>query len=91
MVKEVVVREAVVSHERGLTTRLAALLTGAVKPFSADVTVKHGSVRVDAKSLLGLLSLGARAGSIITIVAEGHDAVAAVDIIVRILQSSGSV
>jgi phosphotransferase system HPr (HPr) family protein len=46
--------------------------------FSANVSVAAGERDVDAKSLLSVLALGARRGTIIRLRAEGEDAAAAV-------------
>ncbi|MEA2637273.1 MAG: phosphocarrier protein HPr, partial [Chloroflexota bacterium] len=47
--------------------------------FSADVWVATDDREVDAKSLLSILALGAKAGTSLSLRAEGEDAVAAVD------------
>ena len=47
--------------------------------FSADVWVAMDEREVDAKSLLSILALGAKAGTSLSLRAEGEDAAAAVD------------
>lgn len=85
---DIVMRKAVVPHERGLNARPAALLAAAANQFSSDVVFRYGGAVVNGKSLLGLMSLGAPRGAVITIIAEGKDAKEAVGTIEMMLQSS---
>lgn len=57
-----------------LHARPAADLVRAAMRFSADVWVTAGEREVDAKSLLSILALGAKAGTILRLRAEGPDA-----------------
>ncbi len=53
--------------------------------FQSMISVCHGTVRVNAKSLLGLISMGLQQGSQITITAEGADAADALDALAQLL------
>ena len=61
-----------------LHARPAANFVRAAMRFSAKVSVAAGDREVDAKSLLSVLALGARRGTIIRLRAEGEDAAAAI-------------
>lgn len=54
--------------------------------FSSQISVRQGGNRVNAKSLLGFLSLEIKAGSEIELTAEGADADAAVEALAQILE-----
>ena len=58
----------------GLHARPAALFVQTAKRFNCDVKVTHGEREANAKSILGVLTLGANQGAVITIRAEGDDA-----------------
>jgi phosphocarrier protein HPr len=62
-----------------LHARPAADFVRTAMRFSADVWVALGEREVNAKSLLSILALGAKAGTTLRLRAEGEDAVAAVD------------
>jgi phosphotransferase system HPr (HPr) family protein len=62
-----------------LHARPAADFVRTAMRFSADVWVAAGEREVDAKSLLSILALGARAGTSLHLRAEGADAAAALD------------
>jgi multiphosphoryl transfer protein len=58
----------------GLHARPATVLVEVVRRFRADVTVHHEGREANARSLLSLLRLGARGGTVLTVTAEGDDA-----------------
>ncbi|MEU8634459.1 dihydroxyacetone kinase phosphoryl donor subunit DhaM [Amycolatopsis sp. NPDC048633] len=64
-------------NEVGLHARPAALLVRALSEFDAEVTVRLGEQEADAKSVLALMSLGARQGDRIRLQAHGPQASAA--------------
>ncbi len=63
-----------VEHPVGLHARPAALFVQTAKKFKSDIRVKHGDKEANAKSILGVLTLGANQGAVVTIRAEGEDA-----------------
>jgi len=63
-----------VHHQVGLHARPAALFIQTAKQFESDIKVTHGEREANAKSILGVLTLGANQGAVITIRAEGDDA-----------------
>jgi phosphotransferase system HPr (HPr) family protein len=60
-------------HEAGLHARPAAMFVQTAAKFSSDIDVTHGETTANAKSILGVLTLGAHKGAEITIKAEGDD------------------
>jgi phosphocarrier protein HPr len=63
-----------VHHKVGLHARPAALFVQTAKQFNCDIEVTHGEREANAKSILGVLALGAERGAVVTIRAEGEDA-----------------
>ena len=61
-----------------LHARPAAQFVKAAMGFSSRVVVAVGEREVDAKSLLSVLSLGAKSGTSLRLAAEGDDASSAV-------------
>ena len=62
-----------VSREGALMTREAAKIAEKMSAYSSRILLKHGDKTVNAKSLIGLLSLGIAEGMAVTIVASGED------------------
>lgn len=76
--KEVVVNKM-------LDTRLAAMFVQTASKFSSTVKIEMENKKVNAKSLMCLISLGITEGSTIKLTAEGNDAALAVEEIAQVL------
>jgi phosphotransferase system HPr (HPr) family protein len=63
-----------IQHEVGLHARPASMFVQTAARFSSDIEVTHGETSANAKSILGVLTLGAHQGAEIFIKAEGEDA-----------------
>jgi phosphotransferase system HPr (HPr) family protein len=68
-----------------LHARPAGALAVAAAKFSSAVSLTVGTSSADAKSVLGVMGLGATSGQYITVAAEGPDAEEAVATILAIL------
>jgi len=80
------VEKVVVLHnETGLHARPAMLLAQSAASFKSRVTIAKGEKRVDAKSIISLLTLGAAGGTELTITAEGADAETAMQTIANMI------
>jgi len=60
------------------TARKAADAAAKMSTYQSQVLLKHGDITVNAKSLLGLLSLGLKDNMGVTIIAKGEDEAQAV-------------
>ena len=68
--------------QSGLETRPAAMLVQVASQYQSEIYLEVGSQkRVNAKSIMGMMSLGLAQGEQITIIANGPDEQAAVDAI----------
>ena len=72
-------RSVGICNQRGLHARASARFVKLASSFEAEVTVTRDGVTVDARSIMGLLMLGAGNGCDIEIKAEGTDAEEAVE------------
>lgn len=64
----------IVTHPAGLHARPAALFVQTAQRFRCVVHVRHDERRANAKSILGVLALGAGLGAQVTVEAQGEDA-----------------
>lgn len=80
--------EMLIVNPLGMHARPAAALVQTVLQFSSDVHLQVDGHRVNAKSIMGLLTLAAAQGSRVTVVCKGPDAEAAMNA-VRSLIASG--
>lgn len=67
-------KEATVGPAEGLHARPAALFVKEAKKYSSEIKVSHDDREVNAKSSLQILTIGAKKGDTIKILAEGGDA-----------------
>ncbi len=75
-----------VLNQTGIHARPAALFLNVSTKFNSNITVTKKEKSGNAKSLLGLLSLGINKGSEITINAEGDDEKEAVAALVKLVE-----
>ncbi len=80
-------REVEVQNQVGLHARPATFFIQKANEFRSTIWVEKDERRVNAKSLLGVLSLGIVGGTTIKIIADGNDEAAAVDSLVRLIES----
>jgi phosphotransferase system HPr (HPr) family protein len=80
-------REVVIINSQGLHARPAAELVAAMEAFDASLEISIGPKNANSNSIMSVLALGATAGSIAVLVADGPDAAAAVDAAAAIMTS----
>ena len=86
----VYIKTAVINNEVGLHARPATFFIQKANEFKSSIWVEKDHRRVNAKSLLGVLSMGITQGTEITIVAEGPDEVVAADSLAELISSNNS-
>ena len=69
-----VTKKLIVKNAQGLHARPAALFVQVANKFNSRISVKRGDEKVNGKSIMGILMLGAEKDSEIIIEAEGDDA-----------------
>ena len=82
------VKDVVVQNQVGLHARPATFFIQKANEFKASIWVEKEERRVNAKSLLGVLSLGITKGSSIVISAEGPDEEEAVNALCDLIASN---
>ena len=79
-------KEVVVRCESGLHNKQATYFVQKANEFNSMIWLESGSRKMNAKSLLGIMSLGIVTGTEVTLTAEGSDAEAAVSALEALLQ-----
>ena len=80
-------REVAIVNKRGLHARAAAKFVTLAETFGACVDVVGGGQTVSARSIMGLMMLGAGRGSCIELRAEGWDAKEALDALAALVEA----
>jgi phosphocarrier protein len=76
-----------IKNRAGIHARPAAMLVQTTKDFKSNIFFEKGNDRINAKSIMGIITLGAAFGAEIKISAEGEDEAAAVEALVRLFES----
>ncbi len=77
-----------IKHPIGLHARPAVLFVQTAQQFDADIQVVCGERKGNAKSLLGVLGLGAGQGSELVISADGNDADDALNALGKLVENN---
>ena len=80
-------KEAVVNNQVGLHARPATFFIQKANEFKCSIWVEREERKVNAKSLLGVLSLGIVKGTAINLIADGADEEEAVEALVKLISS----
>jgi len=80
-------QEAVVNNQVGLHARPATFFIQKANEFKSSVWVEKEERKVNAKSLLGVLSLGIVKGTPIKLIADGPDEKEAVEALYKMISS----
>lgn len=83
-------KEIVVKNKLGLHARPAALFVQAANKFDSRIIVQKDDMKVNGKSIMGILMLGVEQGSSIIVEAEGKDAQTAILELERLVNSNES-
>ena len=83
-------KETTVNNQVGLHARPATFFIQKANEYKSSIWVEKDDRRVNAKSLLGVLSLGIVKGTAINLIADGPDEEAAINALVELINSEFS-
>jgi phosphocarrier protein len=83
-------KETVVNNQVGLHARPATFFIQKANEFKSSIWVEKDERRVNAKSLLGVLSLGIVKGTSIILIGDGPDEEAAINALMELINSDFS-
>ena len=67
-------KDIVVANKKGLHARPAAMFVQLLDKLNVTVTIQKDQEKINGKSIMGLLTLGAQCGSVLKLVIDGQDA-----------------
>jgi phosphocarrier protein len=80
-------RIVTIQNRAGIHARPSAMLVQTAKDFKANIYLEKGNDRINGKSIMGILTLGASYGTEIKIITEGEDEEAALEAIAKLFDS----
>ena len=78
-------RSVTIKNSVGLHARPATFFIQKANSYKCSIWVEKEDCRVNAKSLLGVISLGIVQGTVINLIADGNDEAAAIDGLVALV------
>ena len=76
-----------IKNRAGIHARPAALLVQTANRFNSDIYLEKNSERINAKSIMGIITLGATYKTEINIIADGEDENDAVSAIAQLFEN----
>ena len=81
------IKDVVIQNQAGLHARPATFFIQKANEYKSSIWVEKDERKVNAKSLLGVLSLGIVGGTTIKIIVDGSDEQEAIDGLVALVES----
>jgi catabolite repression HPr-like protein len=82
-----ITKEIIINIPNGLEARPVALLVQVASQYECSIHVVSNDKRVNAKSIMGMMSMGISAGETVTVTADGPDEKEAIENIEKYLSS----
>lgn len=79
-------KEIIIKSTAGLHASIASRVVKAASQYDADIRLIYADKTVDAKSILGLMSLAIPSGENVVLIADGPDAARVIEDIEKVLQ-----
>ncbi len=80
-------KDVTITNNIGLHARPATFFIQKANTFKSSIWLEKDDRRVNAKSLLGVLSMGIAKGMTVTVIADGQDETRAVDGLVALIET----
>lgn len=80
-------RDVTITNNIGLHARPATFFIQKANSFKSSIWIEKDDRKVNAKSLLGVLSMGIAKGMTVTLVADGQDEMGAINGLVELIQT----
>jgi catabolite repression HPr-like protein len=79
-------KQVEVKLKAGLQARPAALFVQEANRFNSEIFLEKDGKRINAKSIMGLMSLAVGTGSVLTLIAEGQDEQEAIEALAKYIE-----
>jgi phosphocarrier protein len=80
-------RTFTIVNSLGMHARPAAMVVQTANKFRSDVLFEKDGLQINAKSIMGVLTLATGKGSTVVVICEGEDAEAALEALAKVFES----
>ncbi len=77
-------REVVIRNRAGIHARPAALLVQTASKFKSRIYIEKDNDKINGKSIMGIITLGASYNTVLKIIADGEDEEEAIEALVKL-------
>ena len=84
---EMTTKKVTIKNRAGIHARPAALIVNTANEYDSEVYLEKDEMRINGRSIMGIITLGAGYNSEITVMADGEDETDAVDAIVALFEN----
>lgn len=81
-------QKVIITDEVGFHARTASVFSKAAAQFTSNIFIEYSERKVNAKSMLSIMTLGAKTGSEVNVIAEGEDEAKALASLVELIESN---
>lgn len=79
-------KDAEIKNSLGIHARPASMIVKLASSFDSKVELEKNNVKVNAKSIMGVLMLASEQGDKVTVIAEGKDEKKAVESLIELIE-----
>lgn len=80
-------KKVTIKNRAGIHARPAALIVNTANEYEAEVYLEKDEMRINGKSIMGIITLGAGYNTELNVIADGDDETEAVDAIVSLFEN----
>ncbi len=80
-------RTVTIKNRAGIHARPAALIAQTANRFASEILIERDDTRINAKSIMGIITMAASYNSVLTLCADGPDETEALDAIETLFQN----
>ncbi|MEI8094157.1 MAG: HPr family phosphocarrier protein [Spirochaetales bacterium] len=80
-------KDVTVKNRAGIHARPAGMIVTLANKFSSQIFIEKENEKINAKSIMGLITLGVLCNTVVKITASGSDEAAAVDALVKLIDN----
>ncbi|MFO7848859.1 MAG: HPr family phosphocarrier protein [Spirochaetia bacterium] len=80
-------KKVTIKNRAGIHARPAALIVNTANEYESEIYLEKDQTRINGKSIMGIITLGAGYNSEINVIADGNDEGDAVDAIVSLFEN----
>jgi phosphocarrier protein len=80
-------RMTTIQNRAGIHARPAALLVQTTKDFKCSIYIEKGEDRINGKSIMGIITLGAAYGTVLKLITDGEDEETAMEKLTKLFDS----